>query len=101
MQKLKYLGVPVYMNGQNYYVPSLSTKDFRLNYELLTTPLAENASPVDGFERILPVIGLAVRRNYPEVTDENLADWLDLTTFPAMIQAVQGASGVVPVPEGE
>jgi hypothetical protein len=100
-QKLKYLGVPVFMNGQNYYVPSLSTIDFRSNYGLLTSAPPEGSSPTESFERLIPVIGLAVRRNYPDVTDDNLEEWLDLTTFPTIIRAVQGASGLEPVSEGE
>jgi hypothetical protein len=101
MQKLKYLGLPVYMNSQNYYFPSLSVVDFRSNYELLTSPTPEGAGPLENFARLLPVIGLAVRRNYPEVTDGNLAEWLDLTTFKAAIQAVMVVSGIEPVSEGE
>lgn len=101
MAKLKYLGVPVFMNGQNYYVPSLSTRDFRANYDALTSPLPEGASPVESFNRYIPIILLAVTRNYPDVTQENLEEWLDLHTFRLAIKAVQDASGTTPVSEGE
>ena len=100
-QKLKYLGVPVYLNGQNYYIPSLSTRDFRDNYDAMIAPAAADARPEANFDRYLPIIGLAVRRNYPEVTDEMLADWLDLHTFQQAVRAVQNASGLQPVSEGE
>jgi hypothetical protein len=99
--KLKFLGIPVYMNGQNYYIPSLSTRDFRANYEALTAATPEGAGPFESFDRFTPIIGVAIRRNYPEVTDEQLADWLDLNTFPEAIKALQAASGIVPVSEGE
>jgi hypothetical protein len=102
-QKLKYLGAPVFMNGQNYYIPSLSTRDFRANYELLTQAEKEDA-PKDAlstFDAYIPIVGLAIRRNYPEVTDEQLEEWLDLTTFSLAIKAVQAASGATPVSEGE
>lgn len=99
--KLKYVGVPVYMNGQNYYIPSLSTSQFRQNYELLSTPLPEGSNALDNFNRFIPVIGLAIRRNYPEVADQDLEEWLDLTTFTLAIKAVQSASGMTPVSEGE
>jgi hypothetical protein len=101
MAKLKYLGVPVYMNGQNYYIPSLSTRDFKANYELLTTPAADDEKPGASFDRYIPVILLAVQRNYPEVTLGDLEDWLDLHTFREAIQAVQAAAGLKPVSEGE
>jgi hypothetical protein len=35
------------------------------------------------------------------VTDEQLEEWLDLTTYPLAIRAVQSASGLAPVAEGE
>jgi hypothetical protein len=100
-KKLKYLGVPVFLNGQNYYIPSLSTRDFRANYDLLTKPAPEGATIIETFDRLIPVILLAVNRNYPDVTLENLNDWLDLTTFKLAMEAVQGASGLRPVAEGE
>ena len=103
-QQLKFLGVPVYMNGQNYYIPSLSTIDFRANYDTLTKPpTAEGDTEQIGetFDRILPIILLAIQRNYPEVTKENLAEWLDIHTFGLAIRAVQNASGMSPVSAGE
>lgn len=100
MSQLKFLGVPVYMNGQNYYVPSLSTKDFVANEQALLE-VKDGETAAQQFERFLPIIGLAVRRNYPDVTDDNLAEWLDLHTFKLAIKAAQDASGVVPVSAGE
>jgi hypothetical protein len=35
------------------------------------------------------------------VTDEQLTDWLDMTTLPLATKAVQAASGITPVSEGE
>ncbi|HVJ09265.1 MAG TPA: hypothetical protein VM554_12865 [Acidisarcina sp.] len=99
--KLKYLGVPVYMNGQNYYIPSLSTRDFRAQYATLTRADEQPQDALATFDAYIPIIGLAVRRNYPEVTDEQLAEWLDLHTFQLAIRAVQSASGMAPVSEGE
>lgn len=103
--KLNYLGVPVYMNGQNYYIPSLSYIDFKANYEFLGTKIAagdlEGAKLVEFFEKLVPIVGLAVRRNYPDVTDEQLAQWLDLHTLLLVSQAIQNASGMSPVSEGE
>lgn len=99
MAQLKYLGVPVYMNGQNYYVPSLSTKDFRV-HEATLSEVKKDESVVAMFDRFIPIIGLAIRRNY-DVTDEQLGEWLDLHTFKLAIKAVQDASGMEPVATGE
>lgn len=101
-QKLNYLGVPVFLNGQNYYIPSLAYADFKANYELLTSaPKEGNGEIFKYFDALLPIIGLAVRRNYPEVTDDDLYGWVDMNSLPLAIEAVQAASGMKPVSEGE
>ena len=100
--KLNFVGVPVFMNGQNYYIPSLSYVDFKSNYEFLaSTPDMSGAGQFEYFDKLVPVIGLALRRNYPEITDEQLAPWLDMNTMPEALRAVQGASGMKAVSEGE
>jgi hypothetical protein len=101
LEKLKYLGVPVHLNGQNYYIPSLSTRDFRAHYAELSAPVKEGEEPGEAFDRFIPVIGKAIRRNYPDVTDEQLGEWLDLYTFGQAMKAVQAASGLTPVAAGE
>ena len=101
MQKLRFPGVPVFLNGQNYYIPSLSLRDFRANYELLSKGMPEGATAAEVQERYNPIILLAVQRNYPDVTLEQLGDWLDLYTFNEALKAMQNASGTVPVTEGE
>jgi hypothetical protein len=97
--KLKYPGVPVYINGQNFYIPSLSTRDFREHYAEISKEDEEN--PAESFDRLIPIIGLAVRRNYPDVSDEQLAEWLDLYTFRQAVKAMANASGMEPVTEGD
>jgi hypothetical protein len=99
--KLKYPGVPVYLDGQNYYIPSLSTRDFRAHYETLTAAPAADGGAIEAFDRYIPIVLLAVNRNYPEVTQGQLEEWLDLYTFRQAIAAVQNASGMTPVTEGE
>lgn len=100
-ENLRYAGVPVYMNGRNYFIPSLSTKDFRANYDALSASPAEGGHPNEMFSQYIPIIGLALRRNYPDITDEQLEDMLDLRTFRLAIRAVQDASGMEPVTQGE
>jgi hypothetical protein len=106
-QKLKFAGVPVYINGRNYFIPSLSLKQFEENQVILETgtePLKEetNIAWMIRTRRVtIPVIGMALRRNYPEVTDENLLDWLDSDSHLKAWRATQGASGMEVVSEGE
>lgn len=103
MQQLKYVGVPIFLNGKNYYIPGLSFRDFRSSYELLTADLpAEGGAPLmDAFEARIPIIAKAVQRNYPEVTEDDLREWLDMNTFALTIKAIAGQSGIKPVSEGE
>lgn len=100
MAQLRFLGVPVYMNGKKYFIPSLSTRDF-IEHEDDLTKVVDGETVRQQFERIIPIIGLAIRRNYPEVSDDDLKDWIDLRTFKLAIQAMQDASGVEAVAEGE
>jgi hypothetical protein len=98
--KLNYLGVPVWMNGRNLYIPSLSYVDFKQHYEFLTsTPDLAGPKLFEYFDTLVPIIGAAVRRNYSEITDQDLTGWLDMTTLPLAVKAVQSASGITPVSE--
>jgi hypothetical protein len=96
-------GVPFFLNGKTYIVPSLSLKQFQQNYDALTAPVdAGDASSMSAqFARYVPIILLAFKRNYPDVTEENLYDWLDLSTFRDMLLTVQGASGMKQAEPGE
>jgi hypothetical protein len=104
--ELKFRGVPVFFDGQDWIVPSLSVRQFRENLDLLST-VVERTSAGDPkqivamMNDLVPVIGLAIRRNYPEITDDHLFDVLDISTFTQAIRAVQGASGMKEAQPGE
>ena len=95
-EQVRYRGVPVYFNNQEYIVPPLSVRQFRDHLELLTEPPGEinHRNLLHRMDRFVPVIGMALRRNYPEVTDDELFDLLDLATFTQVLIAVQTASGM-------
>jgi hypothetical protein len=99
--KLKFPGVPVYMNGQNYYIPSLSLIDFKELSEILAARAGSNTPAVEIHDRDTPYILKAINRNYPEVTEDELRGWLDVFTFNEAAKAMLAASGVTPVVEGE
>jgi hypothetical protein len=101
MQKLKYLGVPIFMDGKNWYFPSLSTLDFRNNYDGLVKVFPADTPFTEIYNHYAPIILLAVQRNYPELTAEQLESMFDLYTFKLAIKAIQAASGIEPVSEGE
>jgi hypothetical protein len=101
IQNLKHPGVPVRLNGKNYYIPSLSVKDYRAHEEEISARSPEDVKLSASFDLFIPIIGKAIRRNYPEVSDEQLEDWMDLHSFSLAIKAVSAASGLTPVIQGE
>jgi hypothetical protein len=101
--EIPFQGVPFYMNGQKYYIPSLSLKQFRDNQAILTETAGEVTSDnlQEQFSKYIPLIRLAVNRNYPDITEDDLWEWLDLGTFREIFLIVQSASGMKPVSPGE
>lgn len=99
----KFKGVPLFLNGQTYLVPSLSFVQFQKHYKLLIAPMEgfTEDSPTGPMEAYVGLVGDAIRRNYPDVSDGDLREWLDLNTFREALLAVQGASGLKVVAPGE
>jgi hypothetical protein len=96
------------MGGKEYIIPSLSLRQVRENYDALSqmdTPDDAASDPIKSalatFTRYIPIITLAVQRNYPEVTEENLWEWLDMGNFADALSIVQSASGFKAVTAGE
>ena len=98
--KLRYPGVPVFINGKNYFIPSLSLRDFRANAEVIASARRED-TPKETWDKYVPVICMAMRRNYPKISEEWLEEHLDLDTFNKAFKACLNASGLEPVTEGE
>lgn len=102
-EETKYRGIAVVLGTREYIVPSLSVRQYREHRELLSKPIeAKTDSEVlDVFDRYLPLIGVALRRNYPELSDDDLLDLLDLGNFREVLAAISGASGLQAVKAGE
>lgn len=100
-QQLKFKGVPVYMNGQNYYIPSLSTRQYQEQQAFLSAGIPDDTSPEKVSTWFHPIILLAINRNYPDVTLEDLQDWLDGVTSPEAIAAVTKQTKLEYVSQGE
>lgn len=100
----RYQGVPVFVAGEMLLVPSLSMLQFQQFFEPLKAGWSggeDQAAFDEGLATYIPIIGAALRRNYPEITDQDLLQNLDLLTFGVMVKAVQNASGLRPVTPGE
>lgn len=100
-QKLKFRGVPVYMNGQNYYIPSLSTRQYQEQQAFLNAGVPDDTPPEKVVTWFFPLILMAIQRNYPDVTNDDLLDWLDAGTATEAVKAVTGQSKLEGVTEGE
>ena len=103
MSEPKYLGVPLFFAGKVHYVPSLSVLQFQQNFELLANPLqGDDKDAVNArFKAYIPLIGTALRRNYPDLSDDMLYAELDLNTFALALKSIQNASGMKAVRPGE
>lgn len=92
----KYHGTPVWIGGRRLVIPSLSVKQFQDHYDALRNPLiGEDKTTVDArFAIYIPIIGLALRRNYPDIGDEWLWSEFDLFSFPLALRATQASAGM-------
>jgi hypothetical protein len=99
--KPKYDGVGVYMDGKEWVIPALSVRQFRQHYQtLLDSDITPENYPMKMAERISIVLA-AMQRNYPEITEEQLLDMIDLRSFLTIWLAIQSASGLRPATPGE
>jgi hypothetical protein len=103
MANEKFPGVPMVLDGARYLIPSLSLRQLHDNYELIAAPIdtVTNENLQTYFVKYLPVIHLAIGRNYSDITEENLQDWLGITTFSTALAIVKGVSGLQEVSPGE
>jgi hypothetical protein len=98
----KFPGVPIVLNGETYLIPSLSLRQVQENYGVLSEPFEiTNDNLLQHFDTFLPVIAIATQRNYPDVTEDNLRDWLALSSFYKVLAIVKGVSGLTEVSSGE
>ncbi len=101
MSQAKHPGIAVVVDGQELIVPSLTVRQFKQHQEILTKPPAEGMDAATFMESRIPAIGDALRRNYPDITDDALLDKVDLANFRELVRAVQAASGMKVVKPGE
>lgn len=101
--KPRFRGVVVKLGGQKYILPSLSWEQFEEHYDALVAPVTGEGAAVvrEQLRTYGPIIGDALRRNYPGVTDEQLRGYIDLSNIADLIMAVQGVSGMETVEPGE
>ena len=102
MTEPRFAGVEVAVGGAVYTVPPLAMRSIRaLMPKIQAIELEPSGIPTEAsMEDVFDVMHAAFARNYPLLTRDELADALDIVSFPEALNAVFGASGLVKVPAG-
>lgn len=92
-------GASVRLGTEDYIVPALSLGQLKRNKENLQLVSTIGNSLTDAQQTaVLTVLQAAIGRNYPEVTVEQLEEWVDLRNMKQVILAVLGQSGLLKDP---
>ena len=95
MNSPQFDGVVVRIGNKELVVPPLNFKILRKIQPKLQQLTTVGQVPDDEqIDSILEVVHLAVSRNYPEMTREELEELVDLGNLPAIIGAIMGVSGL-------
>jgi hypothetical protein len=84
-------GVTLRIGRRDYVVPPLNLKGVKRAQKLV--PMLGNEGDPVSIDAALEIVHLAVTRNYPEVTVEQLEEDIDLGNLMAIVQAVLSLAG--------
>lgn len=88
-------GVAIKVGRRDLIVPPLNLKAVRKVEKLL--PVLEGRSGEASFlDAAVEVLTLAIQRNYPDMTREDVEECVDLGNLPRLIEAVMNVSGFGP-----
>jgi hypothetical protein len=102
MAEPRFAGVDVVIGGTVYTVPPLAIRKLReMMPKIQSIEIEPSGLPSEGsMEDVIDVMHAALSRNYTALDREELAEALDIISFPKTLNAVFGASGLVKVPAG-
>jgi hypothetical protein len=91
-------GVVIQMGGHDWQVPPLTLGNLKqlwpkIQKMKMTT---DTSALMDQFDDVIELIEVALKRNYPDVTRDELLDLLDMGNLQAVITAVMQGSGLKP-----
>jgi hypothetical protein len=66
---------------------------FRDVREIQSWPDVDLSDPLSGIKQLSKTLALGLRRDDAEITEEKIADILDMETLPALFEAVSAAIG--------
>ncbi len=91
-------GVKVTIGRRDFIVPPLNLKAVKRVGQLVPVMMAADGS-VESIDAAIEVIHLALKRNYPELTRDELEEELDLANLAPISMVIAEASGLVPKAE--
>lgn len=92
-------GVKLKIGRREFIVPPLNLNGVKRAQVLLPTLNAE--SDPDSIDAAVEILHLAIARNYPEVTREELYEDVDLGNLMSLVQATLAIAGFSPKATGE
>jgi len=92
-------GVSISLGGRDFTVPALNFKGIRAREEdidRISKPASDESEAfgADRMGAVCRIVHTALVRNYPDVTLEQVEDWVDLNNVTYVIDAVLGQSGL-------
>lgn len=93
-------GVTVRLGRRDFVVPPLNLRAVR-KIEPLLPALEGKSTELSFIDAAVEVLHLAIVRNYPEITKEEIEEVVDLGNLPGLISAVMAVSGFGPKGPGE
>lgn len=95
-QKMRSLieGTKINLGGEDYVVPALNFRQLKEFADDIrkVQDLGSSGDPMSELNGLVPVITAALKRNYPELTEEKVADLLDLMNYKSVFEAVLGVT---------
>ena len=105
VDQVKYDGVKLRLAGCDWIIPPLNLRQLKqLTPALQRLGAAGDALGEAEIDDIVRIVHAALSRNYPQTTEVELAEILDVGNAASAIRAVAGVSGLVPAgepPKGE
>jgi uncharacterized protein (DUF433 family) len=92
-------GKDIKLGGETYTVPPLTLGALQ-RFQAKLTSYSGSLSAED-VQTVIDVATAALKRNYPDLTAEQVADMIDLGNIQEVFMAVMSVSGLVPTGEAQ
>lgn len=94
-------GVTIRLGRRDFIVPPLNLRGVRKIEPLLPVLSGQGGGEANFIDAAVQVLHLAMARNYPSITRDEIEDMVDLGNLPRLIEAVLSVSGFGPKGQGE